>query len=113
MVDPMPPDPETDWMHIMKIADLEVPVLPGDPGRWWLQHLVGTAQEFRHHTELDSHWAAREIAMAASEPTNWLAIFASLNPPLAEDHAYDLEQICKSALFEIAMRVAQEVIDGE
>lgn len=107
MVDPMPPDPNTDWLQVMRIAGLDLPVTPSDPGRWWLQHLVGTAQHMdAPPTDHDDFmWLVREIAFGASQAENWLQIFACLQPALQEDEQEQLETICKAALQLVAERV--------
>ena len=111
MVDPMPHDPMTDWSRVLRVGGLGQPVIPSDPGRWWLQHIVGTAQnmEFPPSDHDDFMWLVREIAHGASEAENWLSIFACLSPDLQEDEQDQLEMICKAALQLVAERIVYDI----
>jgi len=111
MVDPMPADPNTDWARVMAVAGLQLPVTPSDPGRWWLQHVVGTAQsmDFPSPEHDDFMWLVGEIANGASEAENWLQIFACLSPTLLSDEQESLELICKAALQVIAERIVIDI----
>jgi hypothetical protein len=111
MSDPMPIDPFTDWAKMMGIARLELPDRPGDPGRWWMGHVIATAQNIELPADVDDVvWLSAELAHDASEATNWLAIFASLAPILDDEEEQDqLELICKGALQTIASRLVEHI----